>query len=178
MPDELNLLPEKARLKFAQVSQAEKWRSLATIILLLFLIFGGLILGLNLYLQSQAKTIEVNIQNAQTVIASYQETERQVLVLKDRLTETIKIMSERKKAGRQLYEVIESLPPESKLKSAKFEKEEIKIQFSLPSFSQAGYFADHYPEQITSELKPRHFEINSFIRQADGSYLIDMSLRL
>lgn len=178
MRNQLNLLPQQARLKFTRLTQVERLRFLATIAIFLFLLAGGLILTANLYLRSQAKTVRDNIREATAAIERQKETEIQLFLLKRRTEKIATVVRERKNAGQRLYQIIVTLPDEAKVQSAELEKDEADIDLSFPSYKEASDFIDHYPKDFLVDFKPQDLQIDSFVRQEDGSYFVSINAKL
>lgn len=172
----INLLPEKAKLKFAKIKKIQKARGILVLVTVIFFLFFVLILAFNLRLKKEDAALKSRLKLAQEQVAGQRQTELQIFLLKKRIGEIEKILKERKNVGSVLWEVFSILPPELAIKEAEASAQAIQVLLEAPSYLEASSLVDNFPRSKVEKLGGKSISLPSITREEEGSYQVDLKI--
>lgn len=177
MPIGINLLPEKARLKFARVGKFSQVRTGLLIFSLFFFIFSAVVLVANIYFKRQSVAINRRQQAARRRIDAQKETELQAFLLEERVREAVMVLETRNNVGILLWQVIEIFPPEAKFKELAATTKQIRTALGFPTYIETSHFVDNFPKKEIEELGGKVAKLSSVKRGPEGKYQIPLEIQ-
>lgn len=172
----INLLSEKAKLKFAEIEKFKRAKIGLLIGTIIFFLFSSLVLIYNIQLRKQNADFKSRIEAAQKRVERQKETELQAFLLEERVQKIDRILKERKNFGHTLWDVFSVLPPEAVVRSAEAKAKGVQIVFELPSYQQASGFIDNFPEEEIKEIGGKEASLPSLTRTEEGNYQISLNI--
>lgn len=166
----INLLPQKARLKWETAGKIRKWKLAASLMLGLFLLLITFCLGANFYLQKEKADLSAQIEIVKQKIQGQKNTEILLTILSQRARETAELLKNREDAGSFLWAVGECLSPAIQIKEAEADPAGIKITFTTASWQEMAAFRENLKEREIRNLGGKKLIISSLERDKNGGY--------
>lgn len=173
----INLLPQKARLKWETAQKIRKWKRAANLILGFFLILITFCFGANFYLQKEKADLLTQIEAVKQKIQGQKNTEILLTILSQRAKETAELLKNREDAGSFLWAVSEVFGPAVQIKEAEADSAGIKITFTTASWQEMAAFRENLKEQEIRNLGGKKIIISSLERDKDGGYSAILEVR-
>lgn len=177
MKTNINLLSEKAQLKFAQIGQIKKTRTILISAAVVFFLFSAFVFVGNIRLKKESAVLRQRLNIAQTRIEAQKETELQTFLLKSRIKKISEVLEARKNISQLLWGVVSLLPPQAKIEQAKASTQEVQIVFRLPTYFEATDFIDNFPREDVEKLGGEITSFPSLKREPEGEYLVDLKIK-
>lgn len=177
MKANINLLSEKAQLKFAQIGQIKKTRKILISAAIVFFLFSAFVFAGNIRLKKESAVLRQRLNIAQTRIETQKEAELQAFLLKSRIEKISEILEARKNIGQLLWGVASLLPPQAKIEEAKANIQEVQIVFRVPTYLEATGFIDNFPRGDIEKLGGEIASFPSLKRELEGEYLVDLKIK-
>ena len=178
MKTKINLLPEKAKLKFAAAEKLKKANFGLMTLAIAFFLFLASVLAYNLRLKKENLALKLQIKAAEENIEKNRQSELQAFLLKKRVAEITKILKKRGNFAQKWWEMTEFFPPGSKIQLAEITDQEIKVDLVLPNYQEASNFLDNFPKSKIKELGGKEMVFSSIIRKEEGDYQVSFEVIL
>ena len=166
----INLLPQKARLKWETAGKIRKWKLAANLMLGLFLALLIFCLGANFYLQKEKADLSTRTEVVKQKIQSQKNTEILLTILSQRARETAELLKNREDASSFLWAVSESLSPAIQIEEAEADTTGAKITFTTASWQEMAAFRQNIKEREIRNLGGKKLIISSLERDKNGGY--------
>lgn len=176
METNINLLPEKAKLKFAQAGKLNQIKAGLVMMTVLFVLFSISVLVFNIRLRKEEAVLKSRLEAVEKKVEAQKAVELQAFLLKERVDKISKILEERKNVGRLLWEVLTVLPQKMSIKQAEANSQKIQVVFEAPTHSDAGSFVDSFPQKEIEKLGGAVVSFPSVRREEEGNYLLELKI--
>ena len=174
MKEQINLLPEKARLKLVELGKLNQIKARLILLGVVFSLIVAFVFFIEIHFKKQYLYSQSRLQLVSKKAAEQEEAEWQVFLLKQRGREITKILKERKNFGRLLWEIIAVLPAGALVENAQIDEKGIQIVFKISDYQQAGRLIDSFPVEEIEKLGGKEVSFSSVAREEKGGYLIDL----
>lgn len=172
----INLLPEKAKLKFARFRKSSQIRIILVLTAIIFFLFSAFVLTYNIRFKEENASLKLRLEAAEKRVESKREMELQAFLLKERVGQINAILEKRRSLNQTLWEIFSLLPPQASIQQVEANDQAIKIVFGAPTHLEASNFIDNFPREEIDKLGGKTVNLSSVTRDEEGSYTVDFKI--